>query len=143
MVARNGDPPSRPSRRNCDLWVLTRSIPARFPRSVVGTAAALWSGVAAPSTTYQPRCPAQTALYQIVRDHVETFRAEAASLRDGAGLPRFVEQEFRNFLRCGSLAGGFARFRCDDCGLDRLVPFSCCLELKTIWSISPGACGTP
>ena len=23
------------------------------------------------------------------------------------------------------LAGGFARFRCDDCGLDRLVPFSC------------------
>ena len=22
-------------------------------------------------------------------------------------------------------AGGFARFRCDDCGLDRLVPFSC------------------
>jgi len=28
-------------------------------------------------------------------------------------------------LRCGCLAGGFARFRCDDCGLDRLVPFSC------------------
>jgi len=81
--------------------------------------------VAAPSTTYEPRCPAQTALYQIVRDHFETFRVQAASLREGEGLPRFVEQEFRNFLRCGSLAGGFARFRCDDCGLDRLVPFSC------------------
>jgi hypothetical protein len=27
-------------------------------------------------------------------------------------------------LRCGRLAGGFARFRCDDCGLDRLVPYS-------------------
>jgi len=81
--------------------------------------------VAAPSTKYEPRCPAQTALYQIVRDHFETFRAEAASLREGEGLPRFVEQEFRNFLRCGSLAGGFARFRCDECGLDRLVPFSC------------------
>jgi hypothetical protein len=47
--------------------------------------------VAAPSTTCEPRCPAQTALYQIVRDHLETFRAQAASLRDGVGLPRFVE----------------------------------------------------
>jgi hypothetical protein len=28
-------------------------------------------------------------------------------------------------LRCGCLAGGFARFRCDDCGLDRLVLLSC------------------
>ena len=61
----------------------------------------------------------------MVRDHFETFRAEAASLRDGEGLPRFVEQEFRDVLRCGWLAGGFARFHCDDCGLDRLVPFSC------------------
>jgi Putative transposase/Transposase zinc-binding domain len=81
--------------------------------------------VAAPSTSYEPRCPGQGALYQVVRDHFETFRAEAASLRDGEGLPGFVEQEFRDFLRCGWLAGGFARFRCGDCGLDRLVPFSC------------------
>jgi hypothetical protein len=43
-------------------------------------------------------------LYQVVRDHFETFRAEAASLRDGEGLPGFVEQEFRDFLRCGWLA---------------------------------------
>jgi hypothetical protein len=64
-------------------------------------------------------------LYQIVRDHFETFRVQAASLRDGDGLPRFVEQEFRDFLQCGWLAGGFARFRCGDCGLDRLVAFSC------------------
>ncbi|MBI4263047.1 MAG: transposase zinc-binding domain-containing protein, partial [Acidobacteria bacterium] len=64
-------------------------------------------------------------LYQVVRDHVETFRAQAASLRDGEGLPGFVEREFRDFLRCGWLAGGFARLHCDACGLDRLVPFSC------------------
>jgi hypothetical protein len=48
-----------------------------------------------------------------------------SGLRDGEGLPRFVEQEFRDFLQCGWLAGGFARFRCGDCSLDRLVPFSC------------------
>ena len=64
-------------------------------------------------------------LYQVVRDHFETFRSQAADLRDGEGLPRFVEQEFHDFLRCGWLAGGFARFRCPACGLDRLVPFSC------------------
>ena len=64
-------------------------------------------------------------MYQVVRDHFEMFRAQAAALRDGEGLPGFVEQEFRDFLRCGSLGGGFARFRCTGCGFDRLVPFSC------------------
>jgi hypothetical protein len=64
-------------------------------------------------------------VYQVVRDHYETFRAHAASLRDGEGLPHFIDDEFRGFLRCGWLAGGFARFHCGRCGLDRLVPFSC------------------
>ena len=62
-------------------------------------------------------------MYQVVRDHFETFRAQAADLRDGEGLPRFVEQEFRDFLRCGWLGGGFARFRCTACGLDRPCRF--------------------
>ena len=78
------------------------------------------------STTYEPRRPADGTLYQIVLDHFETFRvAGGVDPRDGEGLPRFVEQEFRDFLQCGWLAGGFARFRCGACGLDRLVPFSC------------------
>ena len=81
--------------------------------------------MAIPSTTYEPRQPASGVLHQVVRDHFETFRAQAADLRDGEGLPGFVEQEFLDFLRCGWLAGGFARFRCGACGLDRLVPFSC------------------
>jgi hypothetical protein len=60
-----------------------------------------------------------------VHEHFETFRAQAARLREGEGLPRFVEAEFRDFLRCGSLASGFARFQCGTCGLDRFVAFSC------------------
>ena len=75
--------------------------------------------------TYEPRRPATGVLHQVVRDHLETFLAQAADLRDGEGLPSFVVQEFRDFLRCGSLGGGFARFRCTECGFDRLVPFSC------------------
>ena len=81
--------------------------------------------MASPSTTYQPRQPAAGVLHQVVREHFETFLTQAADLRDGEGLPSFVEQEFRDFLRCGSLGGGFARFRCSGCGFDRLVPFSC------------------
>jgi hypothetical protein len=61
----------------------------------------------------------------VVRDHFETFRAEAAAMRDGQGLPRFVEREFLDFLTCRCLAAGFARFRCASCRKDRLVPFSC------------------
>ena len=38
------------------------------------------------------------------RDPFETIRAPAAGLRGGQGLPRFVEQEFRDFLTCGCLA---------------------------------------
>jgi hypothetical protein len=44
---------------------------------------------------------------------------------DGAGLPRFVEDEFRLFLTCGIHEHGVARLRCDGCGLDRLLLFSC------------------
>ena len=49
-------------------------------------------GVSSASSTYQPRRPQQGALHQLVRDHFETFRTQAAALRDGQGLPRFVEQ---------------------------------------------------
>ena len=89
-----------------------------------GTCLALPRGVPR-SSRYEPRSPAQGVLYQVVRDHYETFRAQAARVCDGAGLPRFVQEEFEGFLRCGFLAGGFARFQCRGCGLDRLVPFSC------------------
>jgi hypothetical protein len=49
----------------------------------------------------------------------------AAQHADGHRLPKFVEQEFRDFLTCGVLAHGFARLRCSDCAFERLVPFSC------------------
>lgn len=77
------------------------------------------------SASYEPRRPGGSLLYRIVQEHWETFRAEAGRLRGGDGLPAFVTDEFQNFLRCGWLAGGFARFRCGGCGAERLVAFSC------------------
>jgi hypothetical protein len=80
--------------------------------------------MALPSGAYAPRDPA-SVLYRVVWEHYESFRAESACLRDGEGLPRFVEDEFRAFLRCGWHAGGFARFVCTRCRQERLVAFSC------------------
>jgi hypothetical protein len=48
----------------------------------------------------------------VALEYVDQNRQIAAGLRDGEGLPEFVAQEFRDVLRCGWLAGGFARLRC-------------------------------
>jgi len=60
-----------------------------------------------------------------VHEHLEAFLGAAAVRTDGVGLPRFIEREFRAFLRCGLLVHGFLRVRCDDCAFERLVPLSC------------------
>ncbi len=74
---------------------------------------------------YRPRDAERGVLHTVVRAHLETFLRDAAHRAEGAGLPRFVEREFRDFLTCGVLAHGFARLRCDTCAFERLVPFSC------------------
>ena len=79
----------------------------------------------AAGAAYQPRTPEGGVLYAVIREHLETFLAEAARGTEGRGLPAFVEQEFRDYLTCGVLAHGFARVRCDACAFERLVPFSC------------------
>jgi hypothetical protein len=64
-------------------------------------------------------------LYAVVRDHLDGFLRETSARSEGEGLPEFVEREFREFLTCGILAHGFARFRCEGCALECVVPFSC------------------
>ena len=74
---------------------------------------------------YRPRDAEHTVLYRVIDEHLDAFLETARRHADGAPLPAFVEQEFRDFLTCGVLAHGFARLRCTDCALERLVPFSC------------------
>jgi hypothetical protein len=62
-------------------------------------------------------------LYDVVRAELESFLARARE-RDRT-VPRFVERELRAYLGCGILAHGFVRVRCDACGCERLVAFSC------------------
>jgi len=72
---------------------------------------------------YAPRSPASTVLHQVVSAALEPF-LERASSADRC-VPRFVERELRAYLECGVLEFGFLRLHCDDCGFDRLLPFSC------------------
>jgi hypothetical protein len=69
------------------------------------------------------RRPEESVLYGVVQAELETFLARAHARE--RPVPRFVERELRSFLRCGILAHGFVRVHCDDCGLDRVVAFSC------------------
>src|ERR671919_2523168 len=72
---------------------------------------------------YERRRPAETTLYQLVQEHLETFLAQVEA-ETGAGLPDFVKEEFDAFpslgadgdtslylanLECGMLAHGFLR----------------------------------
>jgi ribosomal protein S27E len=40
-------------------------------------------------------------------------------------LPRFVTDEFKDYLRCSRLEYGFVRVKCDGCRHEHLVAFSC------------------
>ena len=72
---------------------------------------------------YARRRPEESVLYGVVERELETFLARAQARE--RPVPRFVEREFRGFLRCGILAHGFVRVHCDDCQHDRVVAFSC------------------
>ena len=88
---------------------------------------------------YERRRPEETTLYQLVQEHLEPFLAQVEA-ETGAGLPKFVQEEFDAFpslgadsdtslylanLDCGILTHGFLRLRCVDCAYEKLVAFSC------------------
>ncbi len=84
------------------------------------------TGQATRPAVYQPRLPDHSVAYQVVQRHLE-IRLERAQSADPAGdaMPEYVERDFRQYLGWGILANGFARARCDHCGHDFLVAFSC------------------
>ncbi len=74
---------------------------------------------------YRPRRPESTALYEVVRDNLETLYG---AIEDGAlavRIPKHARKELEAYLDCGLLCRGFARLRCEECGQSRLVAFSC------------------
>jgi hypothetical protein len=69
-----------------------------------------------PLAGYRRREPERTVLHELVARHAQTMLAEVrAADPEGGGLPRHVERELTEYLRCGVLAHGFARVRCTTC----------------------------
>jgi hypothetical protein len=73
--------------------------------------------------SYARHRPEESILYNVIQQELAGFLARAQAREQP--VPRFIEQEFQAFLRCGILAHGFLRLHCDGCGFDRLVAFSC------------------
>src|SRR5262249_46360703 len=77
------------------------------------------------AVSYQRHRPETTALYELVRDNLDTLYG---AIDDGAldvRLPKHAKKELEAYLDCGLLCRGFARLRCGSCNESRLVAFSC------------------
>ena len=59
----------------------------------------------------------------LVAQHYPAFRDRRAA--EDRPLPRYVEDEFAAYLKCGLLEHGFLRVKCDTCQAEKLVAFSC------------------
>jgi hypothetical protein len=73
---------------------------------------------------YERHDPTSHALHRVVRENLETFYAAIAEGWQRE-LPNFVRAEFSGYLDCSVLERGFAHLACKDCGLPRLVAFTC------------------
>jgi hypothetical protein len=80
-------------------------------------------GICEAAFEYHPRHPEESVLYRVVAENLESFLA--FQQERGRVVPRFVENDLRDFLDCGILERGFIRVHCDACGKDRVVAFSC------------------
>jgi ribosomal protein S27E len=76
-----------------------------------------------PPPGYSRHRPEATLLYQLVAEHYPRFRVRRVA--EARALPRYVEDEFDAYLRCGLLEHGFLRVKCDACQAEKLVAFSC------------------
>ncbi len=80
-----------------------------------------------PEPVYRQRDPQSTPYYQCIEDHFETFEQvyEDRFERQYGFYRPYVKQVIYRYLDCGILHNGFARVRCQDCGHEYLLAFSC------------------
>ena len=76
---------------------------------------------------YRQRRPETTALYRIVAENLDLFYEvyDERFLAQHGPLPAYARHALEAYLRCGRALFGFARIRCQSCGDEMLLPFSC------------------
>ena len=72
---------------------------------------------------YRRHRPETTLLYQLVAEHYPRLRDRRVA--EERPLPRYVEEEFEAYVKCGLLEHGFLRVTCESCKAEKLVAFSC------------------
>ena len=103
-----------------------------------GIVKAISSGIKA-QWYYERHCPEKTLLYQTIEEHYPNFLVQLTY--QGRSLPRYVQREFEDYLKCGRFEHGFPgncscialisyipvamRVKCEDCHSERVVAFSC------------------
>jgi len=83
--------------------------------------------VAKPRKFYRRRDPEASPFFKVVSGHFDEFERlypERFQKRYGFWRP-VIRRSIDKFLKCGDLREGFARVRCDDCGEEFFVAFSC------------------
>jgi hypothetical protein len=80
---------------------------------------------------YRPRRPERSPFYAVLHHYFDRFIREYEHRfeRTFGPLRGIVTKTVERFLNCGLPEGGFARVRCDACGSEYFVAFSC----KQLW----------
>ena len=80
-----------------------------------------------PESVYRQRKPQSSPYYRCVEDHFEMLEMvyEDRFERQYGYFRPYVKRVIYRYLDCGVLKNGFARVRCEDCGHEYLLAFSC------------------
>lgn len=81
----------------------------------------------APLGVYRPRDPEKTPFYRCLEDYWEEFQRGYEVLFESVYGPLrvAVTRAVDRFLKCGILHYGFARLKCQECGRNRFLAYSC------------------
>ena len=73
------------------------------------------------------RHPERTVLYRVLFYYFERFLGEYEHRyeKEYGDLRPIIQDVVNKYLDCGNPKNGFARIKCKDCGLERLLMFSC------------------
>ena len=76
---------------------------------------------------YRQRHPERTVLYRVLFHYFERFLEEYENRfeKEYGYLRPIVQEVVEKYLDCGNPKNGFARIKCKDCGIERLLMFSC------------------
>jgi len=118
---------ARPPHRHRVRGYLFRLQQAASSSSTLAVCLRASTPMAVCAGVYKPRRARESALFRLVKAHLDEFLRVYAErfARTHAPLRPVVERVLRRFLICGLVEHGFARAYCESCRESFVVAFSC------------------